>query len=301
MDALQRSWYELKFLQEFRFKSGNAFQDFFSDVMERRYPGDFQRIRPYGNLGDRKCDGYHTSIKLVYQLYAPETFNLAAILNKITGDFQGALAYWKGQMLGWRFVHNQWRGLPSDVVSALIAIEAKHKLQVTHWGEPEVRNEVFQLSDNELANLLGHAPSRENLNHLGMADLRPILESLASQNVPLDAVIQPVSEHKLEANGLSAQVRNFLLIGMQKSALVQRFFQKWHDPLLGDRIAKAFRARYDDLKSQDVVGDDAFLALWNFAAGPNRESPVREAAILAVIAFLFEQCDIFEPAPVVQA
>jgi hypothetical protein len=69
MDELQRSWFELKFRDTFRSSDGTGFQNFFSDLMEKRYPADFQRVKPNGSLGDRKCDGYHASLKLVYQLY----------------------------------------------------------------------------------------------------------------------------------------------------------------------------------------------------------------------------------------
>lgn len=295
MDDLERSWYELKFSREYRDKSGNAFQDFFSDVMERRYPGDFQRVRPYGTLGDRKCDGYHSSLKVVYQLYAPEVFKLAAILSKIEEDFSGALAYWKDQMLGWRFVHNQWRGLPADVISDLVALETKNKIPVSHWGEPELKNEVFQLPYVDLAAVLGYAPTRETVSKLGIEDLRPVIEALASQQPPTEAEIKPVPQDKLDANGLSQDVRLLLVIGMQKSSLVQRFFLKWHDPLLGDRIAKTFRKKYEDLKAEGIFGDNAFLELWSFAGGSQKQFPKKEAAVLAVLAFLFEECEIFEP------
>jgi hypothetical protein len=44
------------------------------------------------------------------------------------------------------------------------------------------------------------------------------------------------------------------------------------------------------------VGDETFHALWKFAGGGNQKSIQHEAAVLALLAFLFEECDIFEPA-----
>jgi hypothetical protein len=38
--------------------NGDAFQDFFCTVMQEVHPGDFVRIRPFGKLGDKGCDGY---------------------------------------------------------------------------------------------------------------------------------------------------------------------------------------------------------------------------------------------------
>jgi len=119
MNDLQRGWYEMKFRETFRSRDGTGFQNFFSELMEMRYPGDFQRVKPYGKLGDRKCDGYQTSIKIVYQIYAPEAFKLASMLKKIDDDFWVRLNSGRIKCWGWRFVHNQWRGLPADVVFKL--------------------------------------------------------------------------------------------------------------------------------------------------------------------------------------
>ena len=294
MDDLQRSWYEMKFRDTFRSKDGNGFQDFFSELMEMRYPGDFQRVKPYGKLGDRKCDGYHASIKAVYQLYAPEAFKLAAMLRKIDEDFLGALAFWKGQMLEWRFVHNQWRGLAADVVFKLNSLGTIHKLPVAHWGEPEIRTEVFLLTDADITLLLGYAPAKGNVSQLGFEDLRVVLEGIAQQPLPAEVEIKPVPQEKLKANALSDDAQRLLLVGMQKSALVGRFFSTWHDPQFGDRVARAFRTRYEELKAANILGDDAFFELLKFAGGAERKAPRIEAAVLAVLAFLFEACDIFE-------
>ncbi|HEU5376102.1 MAG TPA: hypothetical protein VFV38_11720 [Ktedonobacteraceae bacterium] len=58
MDEITKAFYEMKFRDCYREKNGNAFQDFFSDIMERCYPNNFQRIHAGGRIGDKKCDGY---------------------------------------------------------------------------------------------------------------------------------------------------------------------------------------------------------------------------------------------------
>jgi hypothetical protein len=294
MEAFQRSWYELKFCLDFRSKNGNAFQDFFSDVMEKRHPGDFQRVKPYGKYGDRKCDGYHASIRMVFQLYAPESMNVAATLAKIAEDFAGALAYWQAQMQAWTFVHNQWRGIPADILNKLNELRDAHRITVTQWGEPELRNIVFALSDPDITALLGEAPAARTVAELGFEDLRPVVNSIAQQEPLADCQVRPVPEDKLEANALSENAKAMLLVGMRKSRLVHRFFSTWHDPQLGDRIARGFRARYEALRDDNIVGDEAFFELWKYAGGSGRATPRTEAAVLAVMAFLFEECEIFE-------
>ena len=62
--------------------------------MERRCRSDFQKVKPYGKKGDLKCDGYHESLRRVYQVYAPEKMNEKKTIAKIDEDFQGAVGHW---------------------------------------------------------------------------------------------------------------------------------------------------------------------------------------------------------------
>jgi hypothetical protein len=60
-----RAMLELKL----RRSHGEAFQAFFSEVMQKAHGSDFVRLRPYGSLGDKGCDGYRASTGHVYQCY----------------------------------------------------------------------------------------------------------------------------------------------------------------------------------------------------------------------------------------
>jgi hypothetical protein len=73
MDYITLAFYELHFRNAFLERGGDAFQDLFSMIMEKRYPsGDFQRVRPWGIEGDRKNDGYLQSKRVLFQCYAPD-------------------------------------------------------------------------------------------------------------------------------------------------------------------------------------------------------------------------------------
>ncbi len=58
------------------------------------------------------------------------------------------------------------------------------------------------------------------------------------------------------------------------------------------RIAEAFRTRYAELKAFDLPADAIFKHLQDYA-GMNGE-PKRQGAALAVLAYFFDSCDIFE-------
>ncbi len=84
--------YELQFRLKFAEGRGNEFQDFFNNLMERRDP-DFRRVRPWGNQGDRKNDGWSPASRTLFQVYAPARFKASELATKLTEDFDGAVDY----------------------------------------------------------------------------------------------------------------------------------------------------------------------------------------------------------------
>jgi hypothetical protein len=135
MDELTRSYYAQAFEINFMKKKGEAFQDFFSEIMEKRYPGDFIRVRPTGRVGDRKNDGILPSKRMLFQCYAPNELRATECITKIHEDFNGALVHWRNDFDTWVFVHNSRSGLGPDVTTKLLELSAAHKgLQVIQLG-----------------------------------------------------------------------------------------------------------------------------------------------------------------------
>ncbi len=67
--------------------------------------------------------------------------------------------------------------------------------------------------------------------------------------------------------------------------------------LYGDQMVAAFNKEYQKWKALSIDPDIIFLKLQEFTGGQVRGTPTYEAAVLAVLAYLFEQCDIFERTP----
>lgn len=289
-----RAWYETKFSLEFRSLTGTEFQSLFTAVMQRRYPGDFQKVKPWGKQGDKKCDGFQPTIDRVFQVYAPEQMVSTVAVSKINEDLRGAILGWK--MSKWIFVHNQYRGLPPDVVKRLAFLNRCKTVEVGHWGEVELLNEFLSLRPGDQAAIVGAAPSPESMMRLELPDVMKVVAAVAQQEAPVGEPVLDVEAGKLEANALSTAVRDLLLLGSRKSKLVEKFFAQYYDAMLGDRIAAAFRTKYKTLQEQGLMGDEIFYGLWLFAGVGQHQSVQHENAVLALLAFLFEECEIFEPA-----
>jgi hypothetical protein len=295
MDELTRAWYDVVFERDFLKKGGNEFQDWFADLMEKAYPNDFQRVRPYGNIGDHKCDGYLVSTKTVFQVYAPYAIDLATLLDKIDEDFLGAEAHWAERMRCWTFVHNDHRGLPAPAVQKLHDLRAQHKpLDVNTWSLEELRGIMRNLKSADLGTLLGPGPAARDLELLSFDKLRVVLLTVGRREAPDSTDIRPVSPEKLKANALSRSSATLLEVGRYKEKLVEEFFDGWHDPTLGESIAGSFREKYRELRDQQTAPDRIFGELHAYAGGGRRGDPEHEVAVLAVLSYFFERCDIFE-------
>lgn len=296
MDKGLRAYYDAVFERDFLRKKGSAFQDFFADLMEKRYSeGDFIRIRPWGKIGDRKSDGYLRSRRILFQVYAPNEMKVDAALKKIDEDFNGALPYWKEYFDTWVFMHNARDGLSADITSKLLDLDQLHKdVSVKPWGFEELRRLLFELALEDIAALLGPAPGLRDYLSVGFEDLKCVLDYIKRQSVLPVPNLQEVPRDKAKINLLSEDTEALINAGRVKSASVGTFLMQYPDPEYGDQVTQAFKDKYDELRHRNLDADSIFRELQVFAGGERTREPKHQAAVLSVLAYLFDHCDIFE-------
>ena len=294
MDDTQRSFYGLKFENTFLRDKGKAFETLFARVMAHGFTGCFEPVRPYGPKGDLKCDGFRRSDSTVFQSYAPDSIKLADLLGKIDEDFDGARTHWGAKMKRWEFVHNDIRGLPAEAVRKLDDLRTAHpEIEIAVFGEAEMRAVVMRLALHQLEDLFGVVPSQRTLERLDFASLRPVLLAIQRRDPGAEPPLAAPSATKLQHNALSPDAAALLRQGRRREKLVQDFFDAWPDPSFGEDVAEAFRARYQALKAANLSPDQIFGELQSFAGGMKGE-PSHQGAVLAVLSYFFERCDIFE-------
>jgi hypothetical protein len=294
LDDTQRSFYGLKFENTFLREKGKAFESFFARVMSHGFTGDFEPVRPYGPKGDLKCDGFRPSDGTVFQSYAPDSTKLADLLAKIDEDFTGARSHWGDRIRRWEFVHNDPRGLPAGAVRKLDILRAAHPaIAIAVFGEAEMRSVVMSLAPHQLEDLFGAVPSQRTLERLEFDNLRPVLISIQRRDPGAEPPLAAPSATKLQHNALSQDATALLRHGRRREKLVQDFFDAWPDPSFGEEVAEAFRNRYQALKAVDLSPDEIFGQLQTFAGGMEGE-PSHQGAVLAVLSYFFERCDIYE-------
>lgn len=298
VDDLSMAFYMMSFRERYLTAEADTFQDLFAGIMERAHPGDFAKVQPWGNKGDLKCDGYLASERMVFACYGPKEFSpMHRVLAKVNGDHSGALKHWKPHMSAWTFVHNDYHGLPAEVLQLLLDLDAADStVAVVPWGEPQLRTKVRGLSLIDLTELFGSVPTARQMRALRQEDLQRVIPVLVGAIAvePFAADLRPVPPEKLEYNKLSDSARLLLVSGMQVSDRVRVFFERW-EPGVGDRIAAAFKQRYVALRADARLSpDDVLWALFEYAGHGHLQSIHEQTAVLALLAHLFESCEIFD-------
>ena len=300
MDRIQQLNYEKDFQIVFLKAKGVGFQRLFETLMFKAHPNDFMACRPWGNVGDRKNDGYLPSARTLFQSYAPNELAAAEAIKKINEDFAGAKEHWEKYFDEWAFVHNALDGrLGPHIIEALAKLGQENlNIKIGHCGYEEMLAKFRQLSLQDLESWFGPSLTMEANVNLGFSDLMAVLNHISVAHAPTTSEVKDVSRGKIEANLLSHAVADFLKIGMQKSPLVMQFFDSWKNPVYGEQIASAFKAEYVALRdvTPSLHPDEIFGRLEAWAGGMANTTPTHKAAVLAVMAYLFDKCGIFEDA-----
>lgn len=295
MDESTRQWYRLKCEVELRRKTGNAYQDFFADVMKMRHGEDFGRVRPWGNLGDRKCDGYLTSKKILFQVYAPNEMKLDAATKKIDEDYEGAEAYWGDHIRYWAFVHNSHDGLSGDIEKKLADMKAAHPHRnFCHYGPDWLQDEVMTLDATKIIALLGPPNYPHMMQEVRASDIADLIRSVSLQDHVLLTELPTVPPDKMNFNDFGPDVRKFIELGRTKEKAVENILENWPDPLYADRVADEFRFRYQELRDKGVEPDEIYHHLQKFVGISDAVDMGQQGAAYALLSYLFYHCDIFE-------
>lgn len=294
MNQITKFHFEREFKLAYLTKKGNDFQNWFADIMELRFSGDFIRTRPWGCSGDRKNDGYLASKRILFQVYAPERIVESKALQKINEDFHGAKQYWKSHFDTWVFVHNSDQGLTPKVLDRLLELNDAESPTVKSWGREELYKVVFELTETELRRLFEGVPNEADIYDVKYENFKNVLESVARKSPVVDSEIQQVPFGKLDSNGLSDESKHFIKLGQRKSKYAGQFFRQWYDPRYGEEISASFKEEYRRLKNIGIPPDDIYSRLTLFTGLHRVTAPQDKMAVYALVAYFFEVCDIFE-------
>lgn len=288
------SGWEIKFRLACAERRGDAYQELFAQVMERRDLG-FQRVRPWGNAGDRKNDGWSPAKRTLFQCYAPATLTAADLVSKLDDDYAGAIDYWEEYFDTWVFVHDDLQGMAPMVAKKIVELDKKSDdVSCTAWGFAELREEFAQLHDADRAAILGPALTPLDFLSVEAQTLKPLLDALGHMAPDPAAAVTVVPPDKIHANDLTPAQVDFLKLGASRAPLVEQYLsQAYLLPSHADEIAEAVSAHYKKLRAEGHAPAVTFDLLLAWVTGGVSDSSA-VANSLAIVAYFFERCHIFE-------
>jgi len=272
--------------------------------MASAHGSDFVRVRPFGAVGDKGCDGYLQSTGRVFACYG--AINAASdkvqyLIKKMDEDFGKALVALASIMKEWHMVHNLVDGLPADAVLKLEALKQANKTHAfAFMGMEGFEAIIFGLPVEKIDGLLGMAATAQDAQNFQAAELRDLVAAIvqATDAYPVDVLeIRPVPSDKLNFNKLPGHWRLMIAGGWQNAHLVEQYLRQHHDVMIGERIARSFRVRYQYFKAQNLDSGSIMSSLYEGITGVGIVPPARQVAAQALLAYLFESCDIFEIPP----
>ena len=278
--------------------SGEQFQDFFSRVMAKKHPSDFVQIRPFGQKGDKGCDGYLASDGTVFQCYGAlnGSAKVKTLTSKMELDYGKAASKLPEIMKRWTMTHNII-GLPADAVLELDKLKKTYTdIGFSFLGPEKIKEIVLSLPVADIEELLGPAATAKDAEELQWGALKELVDDFvtATASILPSADLKPVPVNKLSLNKLSGHWKMFIAGGWMNAPAIAAYFDQHPDPSRGQAIANRFSDRYQSLKAQELAPDTIMAELYASIVGEVVVSPQKQVVAQALLSFLFEQCDIFE-------
>lgn len=307
---LVRSYFKLRVHEA----KGTQYEDLYVKIMNYRYPGDFIPIAPYGNVGDRKNDGYRPSGGLYSQVYAPNdpehSRSIVTAAKKAQDDFDGLKDQWHQTrpIQQYRFVFNDaYRGCPPDVALACEKIAQDHEIESIPFLAKDLEDELMQLAEDQILEVIGAPiPETHSIPSIDYEVLSEVISHVLDNPVAVSQdskLIAPEFNKKIQFNGLCSVIGDTLRTAARQTDAIDDYFEL-NSAFAKQELRDKLNAIYHKYKSTDGSDDrptSADLAFWQVIEEiipdqyQSQTAYIRaQSSAFVVVAYYFESCDVFE-------
>jgi hypothetical protein len=299
--VIARSLFQLKVFNS----DGQAFETLFTVILTLSNP-NFIQIKPQGNLGDEKNDGFDRTSGTYYQCYAPEDIEKreGKALSKLKEDFGGLKSKWNHETPIKKFfyvLNDKYKGVYASIVHELAWIKNEHGLEdAAPFLNKDLENVFFGLSDEQIFSVIGMLPKIEMDETVQLSALGEVVDHLIQTMKPKTGsgkLVAPDFNEKIEFNYLSAEVAQILTDGNYQSHALTAYFSSGPSGLKED-LRDIFNKLYVDLGKKYLevpTKEKSDILFFDIAdkSFPNQKA-AHQQAIFVLMSYFFESCDIFE-------
>jgi len=290
------------------YSDGQSFEDLFIAIMRNHNP-NFNPVKPQGNIGDRKNDGFDQENGIYYQVFAPEDIRKSQsdAIKKLNEDFRGLYEFWdeKWKVREYYFVLNdKYNGAYPGTYELLSSLKKEfhlHKAGVILAQHLE--KWFFELPEEVQIELIQYVPNPEKINRnlINFSSLKMVIDHLLREKtniyLPPD-LTAPDFDEKIKFNDLHNYCSSLLINASYQYGQLEKYFLN-EDPEIRTEIRDLLNSKYNELKISEITTSDfsksthIFFNILEFIANGSKELEIRNAAAV-VMAYYFESCDIFD-------
>ena len=285
---------------------GQQFEDFFVAIMTK-INSNFQPVKAYGNIGDKKNDGFDQTTGTYYQIFSPEDITkpktISEAANKLEKDFIGLFEYWNKicQIKQYYFVINdKYKGVPAPIIEKLSELKANplyKNINIAIFSAKDLESIFDKLDENAKQDVVGFVP--DNISPIIEFDaLNEVVSYLVNTELRTffpDSLVVPDFDEKIIFNNLSNVVNHLLVVGSYQEGRLLQYFNE--TPGTKEILQKRFRLLYEQAKVAvpNDVEDSADCRFFYILeqASPRKTLSIC-SSVLVLMAYYFSSCDIFE-------
>ncbi len=295
MERQQKTIARVLFRNKIYESDGQKFEDLFTAIMNYAYE-DFQAIKPWGNIGDRKNDGFIPSKGIFFQVYAPENLEqkYPNAIKKLKTDFKGLQNQWSNIKEFYFVVNDKFGGIHADLISEINKIVKEYNLEKGGVKTAkDLENLLFEMEDDKIEKVVGFLPNTDNTGNLDYSPLSEVITHI--MELPLNYkettnYIAPDWNEKIKFNGLSKATETYLSEAYIHVRSLEQYLDRMGN-FLGDELRDQLNRIYS-IEKQKKQEDNLFWEIC-FKIMPKRIQMYQQPA-LVIMAKYFESCDIFE-------
>jgi len=294
--ALLRKLFRLKIHES----DGDTFESLFSNIMFYAEP-DFQQIKPWGNIGDRKNDGYIKTKGIYYQVYAPEDIRKSypESITKLKDDFAGLIKNWTPVNEFYFLINDKFQGVSPDAEQTINKLVSDHGLTKGKiMTAKDLESIAFNLDEDKIYAITGFLPDLNSITRLDYSVVNEVVKYI--MELPIDKktgeIKFPDWGEKIKFNELSPITENFLNFASQKLGALNQYLS--NETFLAEELQTQMIGLYEEVKKQVSFKDEEYSGDYIFWEMVKKSSPknesLYESSVITIISKYFESCDIFE-------
>lgn len=286
--------------------NGQKFEDLFVEVMTKANT-EFQAVKAYGNIGDKKNDGFIRSVGTYYQVFAPEDIGnnktIYDAVSKLETDFRGLVKNWDDVCKIKKFffvINDKYAGIPAPVLEKVIELsnlDEFSEIAIGLFSAKDLEKVFDTLDDGQIYDIVGFIPNQDMplLEYEALQETVSYLMNIEIDDFGSDNLVVPDFDEKIKFNGLSQTVNDKLVCASYQEGELLKYFNE--NPGCNDILQKRFHAIYENSKneipdSEEEYADRRFFYILTESCNKKTMSIV--TSVLVLMAHYFISCDIFE-------